>query len=143
MDILLGIATEIAIQMKGSLSFILGLGGLFSIVRAGLISIIGLGDLRKEVQQRRPSLALDVRNARRMQLFLFGVSTALFLFAIILYLWPLSGINATDLSTGKAILTTCQSLSVIGIALIAVVILSLDIFAKIHRSRLDRLIALD
>jgi hypothetical protein len=100
MQLFLAIMTEIAIQMKGSLSFILSLGGLFSIVRTGLLSTIGLRDLPDDVKEARPSLDIDVKRARTEQRCILFVSCALFVFAILLYFWPLRNINADALARG-------------------------------------------
>jgi hypothetical protein len=142
MHLFMAVMTEIAIQMKGSLSFILGLGGLFSIVRTGLLSTIGLRDLPDDVKQARPSLDVDVQNARTEQRCILAISCTLFLFAIFLYLLPLQDINADALSQGTEVLTCSEALSVLGIVFVAVAILVLDVFRTIRLNRLDRHIAL-
>jgi hypothetical protein len=142
MQLFVEIMTELAIQMKGSLSFILGLGGLFSIVRTGLLSTIGLRDLPDDVKRARPSLEVDVRQARTKQLCILSVSCVLFAFAILLYLWPLREVKADALAQGTEVLTCGQALSVFGIVIIAVTILVLDIWRTIRLDRLDRHIAL-
>jgi hypothetical protein len=142
MQLFFAVMTEIAVQMKGSLSFILGLGGLFSIVRTGLLSTIGLRELPDDVKQARPSLQIDVQNARTEQYWILGVSCILFAFAILLYLWPLQDIEADALAQGKVVLTCSQAVSVLGIVIVAVAILVLDVFRTIRLNRLDRHIAL-
>jgi hypothetical protein len=134
--------TEIAIQMKGSLSFILGLGGLFSIVRTGLLSMIGVRDLPEQVKQARPSLEVDVKRARTEQWLILITSCVLFVLAIVLYLGPLRNIDADALSQGTEVLTCCQVLSVFGIVTVAVTILVLDVWRTIRLDRLDRQIAM-
>jgi len=135
------IATEIAIQMKTSLSFVLGLGGLFSIVRSFMIAAIFLGELPDETKRIRPSLAREVRNARRGQFWLFATTTVLFLLAVVLYVGPLREINAIQLASGGATLTKCQIMSVFGIVLIVILVIVIDTFAMIRRRRLEALIA--
>jgi hypothetical protein len=142
MQIFLAVMTEIAIQMKGSLSFILGLGGIFSVVRTGLLSTIGLRDLPDNVKQTRPSLEIDVKQARTEQRWILYVSCALFVFAISLYFWPLRNINADALAQGTEVLTCGQAISVFGIVIIAVAVLVLDVWRTIRLDRLDRHIAL-
>jgi len=142
MEPFLAVATEIAIQMKGSLSFILGLGGLFSIVRTGLLSTIGLDDLPDDVKEARPSLEADVNQARTEQRCVLVISCILFTCAVLLYVWPLRDINVDDLVRGEEVLSCGQVFSVFRIAIIAIVILVLDVFRTIRLNRLDRNIAL-
>jgi hypothetical protein len=133
------ILTEIAIQMKGSLSFLLGLGGLFSIAKSGVTSWLGLPELPEGA---RASVSLAVQKLRRELLAICVATLVLFVAACWIYFVPLAGLDDKALASGKQTLTVAQEWAVGIIVLAAVVMVVLDAVAGIRRQRVSDLVKL-
>lgn len=134
------VLTDIAIQMKSSLSFLLGLGGMFSICKSGFTSLFGLPVLSSAQMSARSSLAVVVDGHRKRLIVVFSLTLLFFVAACWLYFGPLGGIDADALSKGKAVLSACQEHAVLAIVVIAAAIVTLDVYASVHRQRLSDLV---
>lgn len=132
--------TDLAIQMKGSLSFLLGLGGMFSLAKSALIGLFGLPKLSAEDQATRPSLDVAVKSIYselKVTTLLLGI---LFALACLLYFGSLNSIDPNLLASGSAKLTALQKWAVGTIAGISVIIVCLDVYVGVRRQRLSDLI---
>ena len=139
-EVMTSLLTDLAIQMKGSLSFLLGLGGMFSLAKSALIGLFGLPKLSAEDQATRPSLDVAVKSIYselKVTTLLLGI---LFALACLLYFGSLNSIDPNLLASGSAKLTALQKWAVGTIAGISVIIVCLDVYVGVRRQRLSDLI---
>ena len=134
------VVVEIAIQMKSSLSFVLGLGGFFSIAKSALEGLIDLPDISQADAKRRPSIKKKVSKLRWFLFRSAAYLTLLFIFAAFLYLGPLGNIDAKKLDAGTQVLSFGQQLAVWAIVLIAMLFLVLNTIFSIKQKQLRRLV---
>jgi hypothetical protein len=120
--------TEIAIQLKGNLAFLLGLGGMFTIVKGLLTGVLVLPDVEKQ----RPSIKADAGKIRRSLIVSAITSAILFAGAAWLYLGPLASVDAEQLKKGVA-LTTGQVWAVGGLVFISVLMVCGESYSSVQR----------
>ena len=131
-----GILTIIAIQLKGSLVFLLGLGGMYTTARALITGIVTL----PEIDTTRASVALDGKRLVTQLRALALASVLLFIAAVWLYFGgPIGGIDADMLKANKAVLTSAQVYSIIALVMIAIILALIELRATVLRTRLGKL----
>lgn len=130
------VLAEVAVQLKTSLSFLLGLAGMFAILRAGFTAAIGM----PEAPSGRATLELDIARLRKRIWVVVAVTFLLFAGAVLLYLGPIAGIDAEAVRSGTA-LTPRQACAIVALILISLAILGLDTLATIWRRVLGEKVA--
>lgn len=128
--------TIIAIQLKGVLVFVLGLGGMYTTTRALITGIVTL----PEIDTTRASIELDgkrlVTKLRKLAL----ASVLLFITAVWLYFGgPIADIDANALKADKAVLTPAQFYSLAALVMIAIILAFIELRATVLRTRLGKL----
>lgn len=130
------ILTIIAIQLKGSLVFLLGLGGMYTTVRALITGIVTL----PEIDTTRASIELEANRLVSQLRGLALASVLLFIAAVWLYFaGPIAGIDADMLKASKAVLTSAQVYSIIALVMIAIILGFIELRATVLRTRLGKL----
>ncbi len=133
-----GILTEIALQLKGNLSFLLGLGGMFTITRSLVTGLL----LLPKSSELRPALAVEARGLRCKLYILAAASSVLLTIAGILYFsGPISAIDAEALKKPGTSITVSQQWAIAALVLIAVVFLLCDALSSVYKQRLGLVIA--
>lgn len=130
------IVNIIAIQLKGSLVFLLGLGGMYTTARALITAIVTL----PEIDTTRASIAVEgSRLATRLR-GLALASVLLFITAVWLYFGgPIGSIDADMLKANKTVLTSAQVYSIIALVMIAIILALVELRATVLRTRLGKL----
>jgi len=124
----MSVLAEIAVQLKTSLSFLLGLAGMFTIFRTGLTAAIGM----PKVPADPPALATDVAAIRKRLWWVLGAIFLLLALAVYLYVGPINGIDVAAVARGQA-LTRGQGCAIVTLIVISLAILALDILATVWR----------
>lgn len=132
------VLTDIALQLKGNLSFLLGLGGMFTIVKGLLTGILVL----RAVGTDRPSITTAAKRLRRRLFLLTVISLLLFVLALVLYFSePIASIDPDSLRKTRSLLTSPQQSATAALAAIAVILVSCEGYASVLRYRFTLLAA--
>jgi len=121
--------TELAIQLK-SLSFLIGLGGFFSITKStitGFILLHGVGE------NTRASIKSQIKCVKLQILGVAAIMAALFILALCLYFGPLGELDVEALKAGTSSLTQAHGLSIVVLIIIALVFIVLDVIVTIKQ----------
>jgi len=133
-----GILREVAIQLKGNLAFLLGLGGMFTTMKALLTSIFIL----PRIESDRPSIGRGARKLRRWLYWLAALSALCFVLAAWLYFSSAVGsIDAGEVAANRARLTIDQQRAVGGLILLAAAIVLAEAASSVLRFKLTLLAA--
>ncbi len=133
-----GLLTEVALQLKGSLSFLLGLGGMFTIAKSLLTGLF----LLPKGTKLRPTLEADASKFRSWLYLLAALSAILLIAAALLYfVGPIAAIDVEALKRGSQPVTIPQQWAIAGLILIAILILLCDALSSVCRYRLSQIVA--
>jgi len=133
-----GFLTEVALQLKGGLSFLLGLGGMFTITRSLLTGLF----LLPKGTDLRPALAVDASNLRWRLYMLAAVSALLLIVAALLYfVGPISTVDVEALRRSAQPITIPQQWAIAALIVIAILILLCDALSSVCRYRLGQIVA--
>lgn len=127
-----GILTEIALQLKGNLAFLLGLGGMFAIAKGLFAGLLVLPD----VEKKRPALKADAMRIKRRLIALAGGSIVLFLIALGLYLGPMASIDSEAMRKTGAQLTSGQALATAVLSGVAVLMVIAESASSVLRYKM-------
>ena len=130
------ILTEIALQLKGTLAFILGLSGMFTITKGLLTGLFVLPKIGSE----RLSLKGDAARLR-MKLFLCAaVSLGLFCVAVWLYFGSaMATIDADALRKSHALLNVPQQQATAALTAVAIVMVCIESLVSVLKYQFDLL----
>lgn len=132
------VLTDIALQLKGNLSFLLGLGGMFTIVKGLLTGLLVLPSVSRD----RPSIESSAKRIRFWLVVLAIVSGVLFVAAIFLYFSDLmTSIDPDTLRKTRSLLTGYQQCATAALAAIAVLLVIFEGVASVLRYRFSLLAA--
>lgn len=130
--------TEIALQLKGNLGFVLGLAGMFTITKTLLTSLLVLPEA--ELAAGRAYLKTESRKLRRRLYAAAGAGGLLFAVAFYLYvLGPIAAIDAEALKKGETSLNGQQKLALAWIVFTGMALVVLECLASVWRYRLTLL----
>jgi hypothetical protein len=133
-----GFLTEVALQLKANLSFLLGLGGMFTIAKSLLTGLF----LLPKGKNLRPTLKADASILRRWLYLLAAASAGLLVAAGLLYfVGPVSTIDAEALKRPGQLITIPQRWAIAVLIAIAIAILLCDALSSVYRYRLGQIIA--
>lgn len=133
-----GLLTEVALQLKGNLSFLLGLGGMFTIAKSLLTGLF----LLPKGTKLRPTLEVDASKFRRWLYLLAALSAVLLIAAALLYfIGPIAAIDLETLKRSAPSITIPQQWAMAGLILIAILILLCDALSSVCRYRLSQIVA--
>lgn len=135
-------ATELAIQLKDTFGFVLGLGGMYTTVRSGFVTFVVSSGEAKRLAKGIDSIGLAANRAQFWGRFAFFANLALFAVAIALYAGPLSHIDPRALRAGTAELTVTDAIAIYVLATIAVSVLVMGLWVDALRQRSLDLVAL-
>lgn len=128
--------TDIALQIKGTLAFILGLGGMFTIAK-GLLT--GLFVLPK-IGSNRPSVRADAERLR-FRLFVCAI-LSLILLGIATWLYfgsAMASIDADALKKSHQLLTAPQQWATAGLVLVAMAMVVIESTVSVFKYRFELL----
>lgn len=128
--------TEIALQLKGGLAFLLGLGGMFTSVKGMLIGIIVLPKIGAD----RPSVSTAAAALRKQLIILAVVSLLLLTTAVCIYFSSaMSSIDPDVLRKSKGILDGPQQICIGLLTFIALTLVVIESWNSVLRYRFDLL----
>ena len=127
--------TEIAIQLK-SLSFLLGLGGFFSMTKSALTGLFLLPGYKDE---NRVSIQADIDRVKKQ---VYGAAVAmlvLFVAACWIYFGLLGDLDADALRAGKATLSALDRKVIVGLIVIAIAFIVIDVIVTLKQREVSAL----
>ena len=128
------ILTEIAIQSKGALAFLLGLSGMFTIAKNLLIGLLIL----PKVGSERKSVKDDAARLRLTLILCACASFALLCIAVWLYFGSaMASIDADALKKSHAMLTTPQQQATAALTIVAIVMVGIESVVSVLKYKFD------
>jgi len=130
------VLTEIALQLKGTLAFLLGLGGMFTIVKGLLTGLFVLPEINSE----RSSIKSEMVKLRRWLTICALISLVLFIFAVYTYFsTAMTSIDAEALKKSHGLLTVSQCWATGFVTAVAVGLVLIESCVSVLNYRFDLL----
>lgn len=128
--------TEIALQLKGTLAFLLGLSGMFTIAKGLMVGLLVLPKIASD----RPSIEQDAKKMRKSMIGCALASLVLFVVAATLYFSSvMASIDPEALKKSHCLLTIPQQWVTGGVAVIAVILVLIESYVAVLKYRFDLL----
>lgn len=128
--------TEVALQLKGTLAFLLGLGGMFTIAKGLMVGLFVLPKIGSD----RPSIEQDAKRLRKWMIGCAVVSLVLFVGATALYFSSvMASIDSDALKKSHGLLTVPQQRVTGGVALVAVILVLIESSVSVMKYHFDLL----
>jgi hypothetical protein len=129
-----GFLTEVAIQLKATLSFALGLGAMFTVAKALFTNLF----VMPGIPRRDTAAGLDIDRLQRRLLVLAVLSTVFFVAALAIYFrGPLADLNVDALQKGSIALTAEQGWHIGLLIFIAAALVIVEALGSIWKYRLS------
>lgn len=138
----MGFATELAIQLKDTLGFVVGLGGMYTAARSGFVTFVLSSKEVKALAADSGNVGLAAKRAQKRGQGAFIALVSLFVFAIFLYVDPLSPMDPRMLRAGTQHLTFWGAVAVYTLMTVAIGVFGLSLWIDALRQRLLDLVAL-
>ena len=128
--------TEIALQLKGNLAFLLGLGGMFTIAKGLMVGLFVLPKIGSD----RSSIEQDAKRLRKRMIGCAVASLVLFVGATALYFSSImASIDPDALKKSHCLLTVPQQWVTGGVAVIAVILVLIESSVSVMKYHFDLL----
>lgn len=128
--------TEIALQLKGNLAFLLGLGSMFTIAKGLMVGLFVL----PKISSQRPSIEQEAKRLRKRMIGCAVASLILLVVATALYFSSaMASIDPDALKKSHCLLTVPQQWVTGCVAVIAVILVLIESSVSVMKYQFDLL----